>query len=70
MSFSSYAGLDFEDFVQDAECVVIEQEQAGQVFDTPEDRARYILTIAKNKRIDNFRKESNRKRLLKWGTWS
>ena len=47
MSFSSYAGLDFEDFVQDAECVVIEQEQAGQVFDTPEDRARYILTIAK-----------------------
>ena len=36
-----YAGLDFEDFVQDAECVVIEQEQAGQVFDTPEDRARW-----------------------------
>lgn len=70
MSFSSYAGLDFEDFVQDAECIVIEQEQAGKVFDTPEDRDRYILTIAKNKRIDNFRKESNRKRLLKGGNWS
>lgn len=65
MFFSTCGGLDFSDFLQEAECIVIEQEQQkGKVFESFKDRSRYVGTIAKNRWIDNFRKMHNRKRLL------
>ena len=65
MKFSYHGVYDWSDFNQDAEAKVLELEQNGLSFNTPEDRKRFINRVARNLTIDSYRMETNRKRLLK-----
>ena len=64
MSFNQFGACDWSDFLQSAEVILLQQENGGLTFPSPEDRNRYRYRIAQNLWKDDRRIESNRRRIL------
>lgn len=64
MGFNQFGACDWSDFLQSAEIILLQQENRGLTFPSPEDRSRYRYRIAQNLWKDDRRIESNRRRIL------